>query len=549
MRPKIRPLIAWATFLTCWSVVTAPPPPTEEDREQEAQWNKQFGAGFSSTFIGKDQVTTCSVSEIASGSLKLCKFPFNFKGETFHSCTTITGKNEDGSFNYGNAWCSTNTDDNDNHIEGGSFYGDCERKNCPSMLDADWVSDGKPNYEKDDDGNYIIGDMVLTEQQYHQFYGDESKVIEDSGLKSERYRWPNGEIPYTFDRRVGRSDQAKIKRAISKFNSALSGCLTIRPKRSGESAYVNIINGGGCYSSVGRMGRKQDLSLATRGCTSEGTVAHEFIHAIGFHHEQNRPDRDKYVKINWHNIQGRMSHNFKIQRGSSDFGVKYDGLSIMHYFSTAFGGGRNTIEAKPGSGFTTRQLGRSKWIQKSDIQKLRNMYKCGGGGITKPDPKPGGGSKPHPTCKADNGKSCYFPFNYEGETYTKCTTADSPSGAWCATEVDSYGDVVRGSWADCRRGCPGTSGGRPDPPPSPPPVTGGRKCTTIGGRDPGKQCKFPFRFDGITYNSCTYAGNGAGETAAWCSTKVDSSGNHVGGQGKWGECPSSCSPQKTFNEG
>ena len=76
-------------------------------------------------------------------------------------------------------------------------------------------------------------------------------------------------------------------------------------------------------------------------------------------------------------------------------------------------------------------------------------------------------------------------------------------------------------------------------------VTGGKKCTTIGGRDPGKQCKFPFRFDGITYNSCTYAGNGAGETAAWCSTKVDSSGNHVGGQGKWGECPSSCSPQKT----
>ena len=40
---------------------------------------------------------------------------------------------------------------------------------------------------------------------------------------------------------------------------------------------------------------------------------------------------------------------------------------------------------------------------------------------------------------------------------------------WCATEVDSNGDVIRGSWADCRPGCPGTSGGRPDPRPSPPP--------------------------------------------------------------------------------
>ena len=99
------------------------------------------------------------------------------------------------------------------------------------------------------------------------------------------------------------------------------------------------------------MGRKQDLSLASRGCTSEGTVAHEFIHAIGFHHEQNRPDRDKYVKINWHNIRGRMKHNFEIQRGSKTFNVRYDGRSIMHYFSTAFGGSRNTIEAKPVSKF------------------------------------------------------------------------------------------------------------------------------------------------------------------------------------------------------
>ena len=127
--------------------------------------------------------------------------------------------------------------------------------------------------------------------------------------------------------------------------------ISHRPKRSGERAYVQIINGGGCYSSVGRMGRKQDLSLASRGCTSEGTVAHEFIHAIGFHHEQNRPDRDKYVKINWHNIRGRMKHNFEIQRGSKTFNVKYDGRSIMHYFSTAFGGSRNTIEAKPVSKF------------------------------------------------------------------------------------------------------------------------------------------------------------------------------------------------------
>ena len=27
---------------------------------------------------------------------------------------------------------------------------------------------------------------------------------------------------------------------------------------------------------------------------------------------------------------------------------------------------------------------------------------------------------------------------------------------------------------------------------------------------------------------------------AWCSTEVDSRGNHVGGQGKWGNCGPTC---------
>merc|ERR1711971_457267 len=65
-------------------------------------------------------------------------------------------------------------------------------------------------------------------------------------------------------------------------------------------------------------------------------------------------------------------------------------------------------------------------------------------------------------------------------------------------------------------------------------------CATISGPDPNKPCIFPFKFGDITYNNCTTIGNDPGDTKAWCSTKVDNSGNHIGGQGKYGFCEPKC---------
>ena len=64
-----------------------------------------------------------------------------------------------------------------------------------------------------------------------------------------------------------------------------------------------------CFSQVGRMYHRrgaQGLSLAD-GCYERMIIVHELLHALGFWHEQSRPDRDRYIEIFWENINDSES--------------------------------------------------------------------------------------------------------------------------------------------------------------------------------------------------------------------------------------------------
>ncbi|XP_051552163.1 high choriolytic enzyme 1-like [Myxocyprinus asiaticus] len=53
---------------------------------------------------------------------------------------------------------------------------------------------------------------------------------------------------------------------------------------------------------LGRRIGGQTVSLDRAGCIFLGIVQHELLHLLGFHHEQNRSDRDSHVQILFENI-------------------------------------------------------------------------------------------------------------------------------------------------------------------------------------------------------------------------------------------------------
>lgn len=101
-----------------------------------------------------------------------------------------------------------------------------------------------------------------------------------------------------------------IEQAIQEYHRRT--CIRFVP-RSNQQDYISIVSGNtGCWSSVGRIGGRQEVNLQSPGCLVKvGTIIHELMHACGFMHEQNRNDRDGFITVNWGNIR---SGNLYLER-------------------------------------------------------------------------------------------------------------------------------------------------------------------------------------------------------------------------------------------
>lgn len=159
-------------------------------------------------------------------------------------------------------------------------------------------------------------------------------------------------------------------------------CLQFVPYNPDEHVdFITVRSGSGCSSAIGRRGNEQFIELAPNdietGCFRLYTIAHEFLHALGFFHMQAAHDRDNYIRVVRENIQPGAEGNFARNANGVDthYGVEYDYGSVMHFSAYEFSeNGLPTITAlRPLNG---QVMGQRERLSDSDIERLNIRYSC-----------------------------------------------------------------------------------------------------------------------------------------------------------------------------
>lgn len=200
----------------------------------------------------------------------------------------------------------------------------------------------------------------------------------DAGQKRKVIRglihyWNNGIIPYVISSNLADPTRRSIRLAYRRLQNKT--CLRFKPRTTTDKDYISFVDENGCFSSVGRQGGKQKISLG-KGCSSAQKVIHEILHALGFFHEHSRYDRDKYLKVLWWNIAPGKEKNFNSYSHDhiDDLGYPYDLKSIMHYDNKAFSiNGRDTLEKM---GDPLFRFGRQQKMSSLDVKQIQALYKC-----------------------------------------------------------------------------------------------------------------------------------------------------------------------------
>uniref|UniRef100_A0A914Y5F9 Metalloendopeptidase n=1 Tax=Panagrolaimus superbus TaxID=310955 RepID=A0A914Y5F9_9BILA len=218
-------------------------------------------------------------------------------------------------------------------------------------------------------------DIILSPKQIQmrKFNGAKNVAIKEK----RNNRWENNIVPYKLSNRYTTSEKLIIENSLKAIEKV--SCFRF-PKYTYQKNFLDIDKQDGCYSYVGKIGGRQLLSLS-EGCVYDFIIIHEVMHVLGLEHEHQRPDRDKYIKIQYQNVESDKMANFGlISPNEVDYkDHPYDYQSIMHYDGTAFGKrdpqtGKKLVTMMPLK--TGIELLDNFKLTTLDIEKLNSLGKC-----------------------------------------------------------------------------------------------------------------------------------------------------------------------------
>lgn len=192
--------------------------------------------------------------------------------------------------------------------------------------------------------------------------------------------WPSGIVPFDFDFSATPANREAAEDAMAELEAVAN--IDFVP-RTNQGNFIRFVSTNSNSSFVGMIGGRQDINIFNWGFRY--IIVHELLHALGFNHEQSRPDRNNFVTINFGNISqtacdGTCNHNFDIDTNATTVGP-YDFLSIMHYGRSDFtANGQDTITCQPAFAQFQNQMGQRGFMTTLDAQGLANRY----GGPTAP---------------------------------------------------------------------------------------------------------------------------------------------------------------------